>query len=205
MIFIGNYFMSDAATKWNEYAKDRLLERNRLTMEYHQETVSSFIEYFKKVDIESKVLDAACGGGFFLEIFRNLGFNNIHGVDLSEIFVNRAKSKNLDVVSGSIFELNYNQEFDYIICMEIFEHLESIPIDQIHHSLKENGKLFVTVPVYDSVKHKLERLTKKISKRQQAVNHDPTHIHGFSRDMLVERVTQSGNFKLLNTTHHAPL
>ena len=188
--------------KWNAYANGRLLERNRLTVEHHQGVVKAYIDFFQDVDSDKKVLDLACGGGFFLEVLRNLGFVHIQGIDLSEPFVLRACSKNLNVTLGSILEIAFQDEFDVITCMEIFEHLEQpLPIQKIARALKKNGILFVTVPVYNSFRHRLERLCSRITKLEQAKEHDPTHVKAYSKDLLCKEVMASGAFRLRFARH----
>ena len=188
--------------KWNAYAQGRLLERNRLTVEHHQGTVKAYIDFFQDIDPDKKVLDLACGGGFFLEILRNLGFVHIQGVDLSEPFVQRALAKNLNVTLGSLLDINFQDEFDVITCMEIFENLEcSLHIQQISCALKKHGILYVTVPVYNSFRDRFERLQLHLTKLQQAKEHDPTHVRAYSKDLLCQEVTATGAFRLRSFRH----
>ncbi len=186
--------------KWDKYAKGRLLERNRLIFEHHQEAVREYIRFFSKVNVDSNVLDLACGG-FFLEILRNLGFVNIQGIDLFSPFVVRAKNKNLNVQIGNILKINFDEAYDYIICMEIFEHLEFSPTDQIYKALKKGCILYVTVPVYDSFWHKAHRINWKTRKIQQAKEHDPTHIRAYSKRILINEIIRNGKFKCVYKKH----
>ena len=105
-------------------------------------------------------------------------------------------------LDNGIRVLAFDQEFDVITCMEIFEHLDEIPLKKLHRALKPDGVLFVTVPVYDSMRYKWERITKKITKIDQAVKHDPTHVKAFSRNALVEIITQTGLFRVVQTKHY---
>ena len=191
---------SGTAPDWDAYGQDRLLERNRLMFEHHQATVRVFTEYFATVDMDSRVLDCGCGGGFFLEILRNLGFDRIEGIDLSEPFVARAKKKNLQVTKASIFDLSDQSQFDHILCMELFEHLEQPPYAELRSALRDDGCLYVSVPVYDSFQHRWERLRGGVSKLQQAQLHDPTHIRGYSKEILLDELKQAG-FRPLFARH----
>jgi len=177
---------------WNAYGQDRLLERNRLLFEHHQATLQTFLEFFSTVDPHSRVLDCGCGGGMFLEILRNLGFERIEGIDLSEPFVERAQQKNLEVQLADIHQLPGDLRFDIISCMELFEHLEEPPYERLHSALEDNGLLYITVPVYDSFQHRWERRRHGVTKLQQAKDHDPTHIRAYSKQILLDELKRGG-------------
>ncbi len=178
--------------KWNLYGIGRNVARNRLTMVHHQGVINTFIWWFAQQDVNLKVLDIGCASGFFLEILRNLGFENIQGMDMSPHYVELATSKNLNVCLGNIYEINDEGEWDIIICMEIFEHLPEIPFNILNRALTPGGKLFVTIPVYDSIAEKFERKFKGISKLEQAMRQDETHIRALDLNILVNEAQKAG-------------
>jgi len=82
---------------------------------------------------------------------------------------------NLDFVKGKgvdvVYDLNITPlpfqdgEFDYILCQDVLEHVNFIPlINDIHRILKKNGTLKIRVPPF----------TSKLNFE------DPTHTHQFS-------------------------
>jgi SAM-dependent methyltransferase len=96
-----------------------------------------------------KVLDLACGPGFFLELLKEAGIT-AKGVDRNEEIVNKTRLKNLDVVQGDIFDyLEKTKEvYDGIFCSHLLEHL---PFDDVVRLIEliakrlELGGVFVTV------------------------------------------------------------
>lgn len=187
---------------WNEYGKIRLLSRNRLLFPEHRLTVAKFIDYFRDVDINSSVLDAGCGDGFWLEILRDLGFNDLVGIDLSFPFLQRAKSKGLEVIRCDISKMCFNRQFDVVIMCDVLEHisdLESV-INNIYQTLKENGILYLIIPVYDSLSSRYDRFIKRRSKIDEARQHDETHIHAFSKSEII-KLLNSHSFQVDKTIY----
>jgi len=73
---------------------------------------------------ESRILDAGCGSGFFLEFLICEGYKNIIGVDVSHEQVECARKKNLPVIEGDTIDfLKNNKNFDAIIAFDLIEHL----------------------------------------------------------------------------------
>jgi SAM-dependent methyltransferase len=189
---------------WNEYGKIRLLSRNRLLFPEHRLTVAKFIDYFKNVDINLSVLDVGCGDGFWMEILRDLGFNDLAGIDLSFPFLQRAKSKGLKVIQCDISEMCFCRKFDIVIICDVLEHLPDIKktLDHIHEILKENGIFYIIIPVYDSLSSKYNRFIHRTRKIDEAQKHDETHLHAFSkRDIL--QLLSSHSFYVEKTVYTA--
>ncbi len=179
---------------WNEYGKIRLLSRNRLLFPEHRLTVAKFIDYFRDVDINFSVLDTGCGDGFWLEILRDLGFNNLTGIDLSFPFLQRAKSKGLKVIQCDISRMCFCGEFDVIIMCDVLEHLPDLGLvlDNIYKALKTDGILYLIIPVYDSLSSRFDRFIHRKSKIDEARNHDETHIHALAKDDIIRLLGSHG-------------
>jgi len=104
------------------------------------------------IPLNGRVLDVGCGNGI---ISINLGKNgyNVHGIDVSEKAIMRAKENNsqsnvkFEVISAESLVAKGHQ-YDAVICSEVLEHLDdpSILLRTIHASLKDEGILIVTVP-----------------------------------------------------------
>ncbi|MEO1053268.1 MAG: methyltransferase domain-containing protein [Bacteroidota bacterium] len=101
---------------------------------------------------KGRVLDVGCGNGIISLHLGHLGYD-VQGIDVSEKAIEKAKAANkFDNVSFktlSAEELAASGEtYDVIICSEVLEHLDQPGslLEKLHESLKEGGKLIVTVP-----------------------------------------------------------
>jgi len=168
--------------KWDKYGAIRLLSRNRLLFHRHRQLTTIFLDFFASIDTKSKVLDIGCGDGFWLELLRNLGFNNLCGIDLSKPMVGRALLKNLDVECKDIYEIDYYNKFDIIIMMDVLEHLPNVSkaLMIVNNALKTNGILYITTPTCDSFSLRLQRFIRETTKMEQMQRWDETHIHAWS-------------------------
>jgi len=188
----------------NESRENRCSSRNRLTFREHQLTTAEFINFFSQQDEKLTVLDVGCGDGFFMEILRNLGFESIYGMDVSQPLLAKASRKGLRVVEGSVYDLNARGEVDVILLCDVLEHLENpgLAITKIYDVLKEEGILYLIVPVYDSISNRLARLFKRKKKIQEAREHDQTHLHDFSTHTLLW-LLKSHQFSIEKNVHTA--
>jgi len=179
---------------WDEYGRIRLLSRNRLLFPEHRLTIIKFIDYFRDIDINLSVLDAGCGDGFWMEILRDLGFKDLIGIDLSLTFLNRAKSKGLEVIQCDLSRMCFCRKFDIIILCDVLEHISDLglALNEIYQTLKENGILYLIIPVYDSLSSKYNRLIHRKSKIDEAKKHDETHLHAFSKSKIIEILDSHG-------------
>lgn len=189
---------------WDEYGGKRSPSRNRLLFPEHRLTTAKFIEYFKDIDVNSSVLDAGCGDGFWLGILRDLGFSNLFGVDLSYTLLMRAKSKGQRVAQYNVLNMSFRKRFDIVIMCDVFEHLPDTTkaLNNIDEALKENGILYLIIPVYDSLSSKYQRFIHKDSKIDEARRHDETHIYAFSKQSIT-MILDSHGFKVVKTDYTA--
>ncbi len=103
-----------------------------------------------------KVLDAGCGSGRLLELFKD---NQIEyeGIDISAKLINIAKSerrqynqKNIHFQVGNLLFLPYeNKIFDLIFCVSTLQHIPSrenrfLVLKEILRVLKPGGRVFFT-------------------------------------------------------------
>lgn len=108
--------------------------------------------------LDSKILDVGCGFGFALGGLRLLGYHNVTGVEQSpqQAEVCRNAGFHVDVTDDTVAWLKDQPEsFDGIVLFDVLEHVPvSIQIDflrAIHHALRPNGKLMLTVPNANSI------------------------------------------------------
>lgn len=189
-------------TDWNEYARDydreRILGRNRLLAEHHQGVLRDFLAFFSTVPIDARILDIGCASGFFLVLLRELGFENIEGIDASEVFVKRARRKGLDCRVMDIVgpaAAGWGERYDIVLLMDVLEHLHDpgMVIERARDLfLCEDGRLFITVPIYDSIVGKACALMRGKSRIERAREHDATHVHGFSEKELFALIEKAG-------------
>jgi len=160
----------------------------------HRLTLLEFIDYFRDLDVNLSVLDAGCGDGFWLEILRDLGFYDLLGVDLSHPLLMRAKNKGLRVAQYDVSNMSFRRKFDVVIMCDVLEHLPDIKmaLNCVYDALKEDGLLYLIVPVYDSLSSRFQRLIHRKSKIEEARKHDETHLHAFSKRYIIS---------LLNSRH----
>ncbi|MGK9477943.1 class I SAM-dependent methyltransferase [Melioribacter sp. OK-6-Me] len=101
----------------------------------------------------AKILDIACGDGVGLKVFKELGFLNVVGVELSEEKVKLARSYGFQVIKADMHKLEmFNEgEFDIIYSSHTLEHAYSptIVLKQFFKILKNNGLLKVVLPYPD--------------------------------------------------------
>ena len=149
------------------------------------------------IDINSNVLDVGCATGGFLNHLDHRGYANLCGIDISEPYLEVAKSnKKLDIRVGSAESIPYvNDKFDLVIADQVVEHI----FDPNHifietkRVLKQDGYLCIGVP--DAMKY------------DDCFFFDfywflmREHVHHFDLDHLVMLARQHG-FELIsnNTT-----
>jgi methionine biosynthesis protein MetW len=100
---------------------------------------------------DAKVLDLGCGDGrVTLNIAREIGTENIFGVEIVDDDINRAKAKGIDVHSGDLNQtLPFEDHmFDIVIASHVIEHLANTDIflTEINRVLKIGGYLLVATP-----------------------------------------------------------
>ncbi|MDR1244886.1 MAG: class I SAM-dependent methyltransferase [Endomicrobium sp.] len=102
-----------------------------------------------------KILDIGFGPAHFLKAFKNLGYQNVFGVDINENAVKNAIAKGFDIKLikdlKQYLQNDKNEKFDFIIMSHLIEHLkkeEIIPILKLiyENKLNDNGKLFIATP-----------------------------------------------------------
>jgi len=178
---------------WRDYARCRpILEKNRLTAPAHRAAMEVFIETFSHIPPESRVLDVGCGGGLFLELLRNLGFEDIRGIDASDAYVARAKKKNLKVEQKRAEEINNHGDFDIIVCTDLMEHLTMSPVRSFYRALTKQGLFYTSVPVYDSFQDRFRRRIRGMTRMDQAREHDETHVKAYTPRSFVSEVCSNG-------------
>lgn len=128
----------------NSYEYQRMADRKRL----------DFISGVMKESLppEGIILDVGCGNGVISRHLGRLGFT-VLGIDVSEKAILRARelnhlaTVNFEVLSAEQLAAS-GKTYDAVICSEVLEHLQDpgALLDILYLSLKDPGKLIVTVP-----------------------------------------------------------
>jgi 2-polyprenyl-3-methyl-5-hydroxy-6-metoxy-1,4-benzoquinol methylase len=180
--------------KWAEYGEKRLLSRNRLLLPHHRLITKYLLDFFKNFDVTFRVLDIGCGDGYFMELLRNLGFENISGVDLSSSMINKALKKGLHVELKDIYELNEENKFDVVLLMDVLEHLENPgeALRKIYKILAPGGIVYLNIPICDSLALRCWRAITFKSRKELVCGWDETHINAFSKKELLAMLRKQG-------------
>lgn len=120
---------------------------------------AAYDAYFKgwlPTDKNAAIVDLACGGGRLLYFFKDRGYTNLAGVDVSPTQVHLARQVVPGVVEGDIdtfLKANPNR-FDLIAGLDIVEHLNKDEVlhflDGCRNALKSGGRLILQTPNADS-------------------------------------------------------
>lgn len=97
------------------------------------------------VDQGSLILDYGCAVGFLLEGFKELGFRNVSGVELSDWARKTALNRGNRVISVDEFHAQPPTQVDLMIALDVFEHMTDAEIGKA--LIQANPKaLLVRIP-----------------------------------------------------------
>ncbi len=110
-----------------------------------------FRELLPHIRKDAKVLDVGCGTGKFVHKLWNVTKGiEIHGVDLSNEMIERARSKqggeSINFVVGDVENLPYESKtFDIVTCSNSFHHYpnQKKALSEMRRVLKDEGKLLI--------------------------------------------------------------
>ena len=93
----------------------------------HQKRLAILQNILKQLPSNSKVLDMGCGGGSTMTTFKEIGFNNIVGIDFAEESISRCKDKGF-IFGKDIYLMDAkntkfsSQSFDVVFSEGLWEH-----------------------------------------------------------------------------------
>jgi SAM-dependent methyltransferase len=102
---------------------------------------------------EAEILEIGCGQGNVLELVRQLGYQRLRGIDVSEEQVAIARHRGHDrVEEADLFDYlpRHREAFDAIVAVDVIEHFDKPDVlqvlDMIGTSLRSGGRLIAQVP-----------------------------------------------------------
>ena len=144
-----------------------------------------FFNFLKSNSINSEILDYGCGIGAYLKKVTEFNPKKITGIDISEVSIQKAKSKING--SNSIVDLKVdncektnlkNEEFDIVYGNGILHHLNiQLCLKEIYRILKPGGKLVFTEPLGTNP---LINFYRKITPKSRSEDEHPLVENDFS-------------------------
>lgn len=116
----------------------------------------SYLSAWLPTDKNAAILDVACGSGMLLHFFKERGYTNISGVDLSPEQIQLARQVTTNISHGNCVEyLNARpQQFDLITGLDIVEHFKKDEVldflDACFSAIKPGGRLILQTPNAES-------------------------------------------------------
>ncbi len=116
---------------------------------YQASEVLKDINKYLAVKKDSFVIDWGCGkGGYSCVLARK--YSRVKGVDF---YVTPMKNKKLKFESQNLLKYVSKEKADFIFCASVIEHVSNPRklIENIHDSLKNDGKLYMSFPPFYSI------------------------------------------------------
>lgn len=105
-----------------------------------------FVEFLENNNFKGLIVDAGCGNGRDLEIFHNVGYENL-GIDYSNKEIENAKRlhPNLIFEIQNIEKMNFkNGEVSAFFCINVIHYVnKKKALGELFRCLKKNGYLFI--------------------------------------------------------------
>jgi SAM-dependent methyltransferase len=113
------------------------------------DTFVSYLELLEKLyPQKGRLLDIGAASGYFMKLAQDRGWQ-VQGIDISNYAVELAKKKVLDVLCGTIEDVNLiDNSFDVVTMWDVLEHIPSprISLEKIKRWLKPKGLLAINTP-----------------------------------------------------------
>ena len=146
-----------------------------------------------------RVLDVGCGEGAFGKLLTERLKDQVYivGCDISNPALTRASSLyscvfQADIEKNELIEKLYNQRFDYIILLEVLEHLfrPGKVLSQCYEILKDDGVLHASLPNIAWYKYRIDMLMGNFPKNY--LLYPGEHIQNFTLDSFYKLLLESG-------------
>lgn len=182
----------------------RQMTRNEADMAF-KKRVESIFEWIPPRD-DARILDCACGRGFYLNMYRHVSACRLVGLELEGDIIRKAQMNvghlpDITLTRGNIYRLPFPDDyFDGVILSEILEHIKDdvAGLREVHRVLKPGGVVAITVPHanypfwWDPVNKTLETLFRTRIRRGPLAGIWANHVRLYERDELRAAVEGAG-------------
>lgn len=182
----------------------RHMTRNEADMAF-KKRVQTIFEWIPPHD-EARILDCACGRGFYLNMYRRVSRCTLVGLELEDEIIRKAQRNvghlpGITLTRGNIYALPFPDNwFDGVILSEILEHIDDdvAGLREVRRVLKPGGVVAITVPnanypfLWDPINKTLETLFHTKIRRGPLAGIWANHVRLYSRGELREAVEQAG-------------
>jgi len=154
---VGGILKNSVEFTWNPQEFEALLQTCQA-----DDSVNLTLRYLP--DRTMSILEAGCGSGRVVKYLSDLGYKNVHGIELNPDAVNHINKlyPGLKIVQGDILDMPYsNESFDVVLSYGVVEHFpESVvrPMQSLFDVLKPGGIAVVTVPCLNGIRRAAVRL-----------------------------------------------
>ena len=182
----------------------RRMTRNEADMAF-KKRVRTIFEWVPPAD-EARILDCACGRGFYLNMYRYVSQCALVGLELDAEIIRKAQRNvghlpGITLTRGNIYALPFPADyFDGVILSEILEHIEDdvAGLREVWRVLKPGGVVAITVPhanypfLWDPTNWTLERVFHTHIRRGPLAGIWANHVRLYRREQLRAAVEQAG-------------
>ena len=139
---------------------------------------------------QGKAMDVGCATGRFLNILKNKGWRNIHGIELDIDMHNSLLNKGFNVKNIPLEDCEPNEQYDLITLFDVVEHITHLNqcFEKLNMMLSDKGSIVIVTP-------NVESLQKKIFKKNWFQFKPWEHISYFSGETM-QRLAEKFNFKI---------
>lgn len=138
---------------YHDYLPSLTRELPALTRRRYEDILRTLEPYRRT----GRYLDVGCGGGFFVEVAQELGWE-AEGLEVSEAAVAFGRERGLRLHHGTIQAVAPDAgAFDVLTMMEVLEHVFE-PVELLRHcarALRPGGALYLTTPNWGSLTRRL--------------------------------------------------
>lgn len=136
---------------YRDYLNYQIDKLNREYIKHYDDGQRRAIEIlFDGIDKKSKILDCGCGDGCGLKCFKDMGFNNVAGIDIRRDWIETLQKQGYEYFICDMHDLRIfgDNEFDIIWASHVLEHAydpEKV-LAEWKRILKPSGAIILVLP-----------------------------------------------------------